>query len=448
MLLDRHKRVETAIYKIQSKFFQKDEMVISRRNITLSNYTNGAVVNLVGGNFFTGFLLLLNADDAFIGLMTAITLIGNLLQVLSPLLLERFTSRKRLLIFIRIFFYLFNIVLIGIIPYLGFTDSGRLAAVLVVQVALSLINAVSAPGFAIWHIKSIPEAIRARYYSMLTISNPIIMYVLILSASAMADRFKATGDALQGLLVLRFIALVFAGLDIYFLFKVKEYPNRQEGEHATIRSILLTPFKEKKYMLTVWISCLWSFTANIPGPFFSIYLLRDLGISYSYINLISMLNIPVLLLLTPFWARRIQHTSWFGTLSVSMGFYIISYLGLSFVNSNTMYLYPVFMIIAFLFSPGINLTFANIPYINIPESNQTRYIGFYLTMNSLAALIATALGRKFILLTAAYRIRLLGAEMQNKQYILLVTAFLMLLAAIAISFLRKKAEGKTGEIQP
>lgn len=443
MPLDYFKKARVAIGTITGKLFLNDEMVSNRRNITLSNYSNGAVGNLVGGNFFTGFLLLLNADDAFIGLVSIIMLAGNLLQIFSPLLLERFSSRKRLLISIRIFIYIFNIVLIGTIPYMGFTNNIKLAMVIVIQLLISLMNALSAPGFAIWHIKSIPENIRAKFFSMLSVTNNIFIYVLVLSASAIADKFKSMGDGLQGLAILRLIALVFMGLDIFFLFKVKEYPNDQDGKKVKITRILLDPFKEKKYLLTVLIACLWTFTANIHGPYYSIYLLKDLGVSYSYINVVNMLNIPIVIILTPIWARRIRRTSWFGTLSISMGFYLISYVGLAFVSANTLYLYPIFMMVAFAFAPGINLTFANIPYINIPQNNQTRYIGFYSSMNTLAALLALAIGRKFMLYTEAVKFKLLGIEMRNKQCIYLLAAFLMLLAAIAISFLRKKAEEKT-----
>jgi Na+/melibiose symporter-like transporter len=278
---------------------------------------------------------------------------------------------------------------------------------------------------------------------MLSVTNNIFVYVLILSASAIADKLKTMGDGLQGLAILRLIALVFMGLDIFFLFKVKEYPNDQDGKRVKISRILLDPFKEKKYLLTVLIACLWTFTASIPGPYYSIYLLKDLGVSYSYINVINMLNIPIVIILTPIWARRIRRTSWFATLSISMGFYLISYIGLAFVSANTLYLYPIFLIVAFAFAPGITLTFANIPYINIPQNNQTRYIGFYSSMNTLAALVALTLGRKFILYTEEVKFRLLGIEMRNKQCIYLLAAFLMLLATIAISFLSKKAQEKT-----
>ena len=61
-------------------------------------------------------------------------------------------------------------------------------------------------------------------------------------------------------------------------------------------------------------------------------------------------------------------------------------------------------------------------------------------MNNFVVLIAVIISRQFILYTAEYKIRLMNFEMQNKQYILLFTSLMMLVAAITISFIRKKAE--------
>ena len=61
------------------------------------NYTANIIANLIGGTFWTGLLLLLNAGDSFIGTVTMISTAANMLQLFSPLILERFPSRRRLL---------------------------------------------------------------------------------------------------------------------------------------------------------------------------------------------------------------------------------------------------------------------------------------------------------------------------------------------------------------
>ncbi len=67
-----------------------------RMRLLACNYTSNVIANLVGGTFWTGFLLLLNADDAFVGTISIICTAANLLQFLMPLILERFPRAERI----------------------------------------------------------------------------------------------------------------------------------------------------------------------------------------------------------------------------------------------------------------------------------------------------------------------------------------------------------------
>lgn len=109
-----------------------------------------------------------------------------------------------------------------------------------------------------------------------------------------------------------------------------------------------------------------------------------------------------------------------------------------------MILYPISVIFSFLIAPGINLVFSNMPYINIPEKDQTNYIGFYSAMNNLAAFLGVLTGKEFIKFTEEIKISVLGIGMQNKQYILLITAAAMLIAVVLIYIIQKRLEKQTG----
>lgn len=420
--------------------FSEDEKAVNRKYIATASYFAEATNNLIGGAFLTGFLLLLNADDAFMGLITMAGLLGNLLQILSPLLLERFVRRKKLLLFSRMTIYFFNIIVIGSVPYLGGGDSAKLTIVVSVILLLNIINAIFAPGFSVWHIKSIPQKVRAGFFSFYRITSGVLVYSVILLSSALVDNFRLRGNELTGLMILRAVAIITACFDLYFQNKIVEYPNVIPEEKASLKSIFLLPFKEKKYLVTVAIACMWSFSANIPGPYFTIYLLKDLNVKYTFLNFINMLNIPVLIFFTPIWSRIIRKTSWFKALYISMGFYIVYYILLCFVNKDTLMLYPFAVIYAFIIAAGINLTFSNIPYINIPAGSQTNFIGFYATMNNFAALLGVMLGRTFIRITEGKIIHVFSVPIQNKQYILFLTAALMTIATVLIYLLQKKVE--------
>jgi hypothetical protein len=411
-------------------FGTKEEYSRNRRNILFSNYAGGIAGNLIGANFFTGLLLLMKADDAFIGLVTMVVMFGNMLQVFSPLLLERFSERKKILIIGRIAIHFFNIIIISVIPLTGYANSLKLAMILVVTLLINIINAMLAPGYQIWHIRSIPTNLRSRYFSFFQITNGVIIYSIILIASRVVDAFKQTGNELTGLLVLRGIALFLAVVDVIFLYRVREYP--VTNRRVRVRDVLLSPFKEKKYLITVAMACLWSFSANIPGSYYSVYLLKDLNISYSFINTVNMLSVPVMMLVMPFWRKRVDTTSWFRALYLSIGLYIVHYIGLALVTGKTLYFYPIFLVYAFLISPGINLVFSNLPFVNMPEENQTNLLGFYAAMNNFAGFLGVSLGRQFITMTESVRLTVGGTVLGNKQLILLLTASLMIVGVLLI----------------
>ena len=119
---------------------------------------------------------------------------------------------------------------------------------------------------------------------------------------------------------------------------------------------------------------------------------------------------------------------------MSIALYALNYLLLGLVNKgNYLWLYPTAQIYAFVLATGINLSFTNIPYINIPRQNQTIYIGFYSTMCNLGALLGVTLGRQFVTMTES--LVLLGAG--NKQLLMYATFLLMAAAAVGIFFLRR-----------
>ena len=63
---------------------------------------------MVGGTFWSGLLLLLNADDSFIGTASMIGTAANMLQLFAPLILERFPRRRTMLTVLRAVMYLID----------------------------------------------------------------------------------------------------------------------------------------------------------------------------------------------------------------------------------------------------------------------------------------------------------------------------------------------------
>lgn len=419
-------------------YVKGDPMSKDRARLLACNYTSNVIANMIGGTFWTGFLLLLNADDAFVGTITMITTAANMLQFIAPLFLERFKQRKKMLTILRGVIYLLNVVFIGVIPLFPVGSQFRLTMVAVSVLLVNVINALIAPGLSIWHVQSVPNNVRQYFYSTVTMTVGAVVAVFNLIGSKVVDVLTAQGLEYIGFSVLRIFAVILCVVELILYSKIKEYPYESSSAKFTVKDLFTEPFKNPKYLFTVAVVFLWCFAANMPGSYYTVYLLRDLEVSYSYITVISMFNIPIVLLLTPFWRKILTKHGWFKTLYMSLAVYLVHYFLLAMVTKQTLFIYPISQIMAYVFAIGINLAFTGIPYVNMPEKNQTVFIGFYSSISNLAALLGVTLGKYFVLFTEEMKLNIFGFMFGNKQALVMVTGIMLIGAAIGIKLIDKK----------
>ncbi|MBE5765904.1 MAG: MFS transporter [Clostridiales bacterium] len=425
-------------------YYEGDPSSKDRFRLLMNSYSGNIVGNLIGGSFYTGLLLLMQADDGFIGLMSMLGTAINMFQMFAPLILERFEKRKKILLTLSAISQTLNILLIGLIPLFPIGHQGQLSVLAVTIVTINLIGIINGPGTSVWHLQSLPPHTRNSYFSLVTLTTGLLTTIVNLTASWVVDSFRANGMEYQGILLLRIIAAAIAAVNLFSVSRIKEYPYENSGKGFSIKDLFIKPFKEKLYLRTIAVLCLWNFTANIPGSYFSIYLLGNLDMSYTYLTLVSSMNIPIVLLFTPIWSKMIRKRSHFTTFYLTMSVYLLNYILQAFVIQETTWLYVVAMFIVCVMGAGINLLMSSIAYVNIPSENQTVHLAFYSTMGNISALLGVTVGREFILATEGINITLLGIEMVNKQYILLLTAGVMIISTICI-FLIQRSLRKHGQ---
>ncbi|MBQ1985996.1 MAG: hypothetical protein II230_06795 [Clostridia bacterium] len=84
--------------RMWKEVFSKEEYGIARKNMILSGIMATLANSLAGGTFYTGFLLAMGIDIVNINVIGLITLVTGFFNMFSPMLLNRFRHRKKLLI--------------------------------------------------------------------------------------------------------------------------------------------------------------------------------------------------------------------------------------------------------------------------------------------------------------------------------------------------------------
>jgi len=433
--------------RIQSKMSTYDEMARNRGKILTENCCANVVNNLVGGNFLTGLLLLMDATTVEIGMISIIANICNTLQIFSPLLLERFRRRKPLLIASRAIIHLVNVVLIGLVAVLPVESQPKVLMILGLQAVLNIVSASTAQGFSIWHMKSIPENVRANYFSINQITSYASLYAFVLLGSFIVDKFKAAGNELNGMLILRAIAILFAVLDLICLSKIIEYPNEENTEKTDLKMIFTAPFKQKRYLISVLVMFLWQVLANTTGSFYTVYLLEEVNLSYSFLNIVGATYVPCVLFLGPLWARVVNRTSWFTAFYSSVFLYALFYVGQGFVTAQWSWLYLVVVVFCNIMAPGINISYANLAYYNLPRQNQTVYLTFASTVACIGALLGTYYATWFRGFADGWVINIFSIPFTTPQIMVSVTGLLLVVLA-AIVYVLDRHDRKLKELEP
>ena len=142
------------------------------------------------------------------------------------------------------------------------------------------------------------------------------------------------------------------------------------------------------------------------------------------------------------WNKFVHKKGWLKALGTALGLYLLPYLFNCLMFKNTAWLYLVSVMYGNLILPGINLCFANLPYLKIPDNNQTSCIAFYNAAAGIAAFVASYLGRSFILATENKVLRVFSMSIVNKQYICLISFGVLLILSAMILFVAHRDQKK------
>lgn len=394
------------------------------RCVMLSDAIISSIISwLTTDIFYTSFLMIYGISLVNIGIITFIPYIACCVGIFSPSLLERFQKRKALLVGGKLLAHTLSVLGITLVPVLVQDPGARTACLVTVILLANLINALMGGGFSVWHLNFIPDEIRADYLlKQTTISSFIGIGISLLSA-VVADMLSASPYANTIIISFRYIAYALGLLDVVLLALPKEYPYARTHSTPRLRDIITMPLSSKPFMLTMLAVFLHTFFSNVPASFVNYYLLNDVGLQYTFVYGINMLYPLILLVLQPVARRLINRYGWLRVLSVSLLIHAPTWAAYACVTAgNYVWLYPTMRIAQHIIGVGLNISYANIVYLNLPPSDQTNYFSFSQLTTSLSAFLGQMTGTALIALIGESAWMLFGMSFSSVQTLLLIQA--------------------------
>lgn len=281
-------------------------------------------VSIFEGAFYTGFFLLsqgflltslglyFNASELILSLAFALPVAFQFFQLFTPFILDRIKSRKKIVVVSSLISRLPWIVL-AVAVSIGLRDAKLfLYMFMISQIALTF----AGNAWNSWIRDLVPENLRGRFFGIRNLGSSLVTIFATLLYSNILD---AVVEPYNYLLVIS-IGLIFGFLSLGLLTIQYEPPSRVFGALAGLKACL----KDANFRKFMFYAFLWNFAIYVSAPYFTLYQIRFLKLSYSIIGFYSILSGAVALPAYYIWGTTVDK---YGSKVVAqIGIFTVSWL--------------------------------------------------------------------------------------------------------------------------
>lgn len=353
------------------------------------SYWDGMGASLMIGltqDYIIPYALALKASVKQIGLLSSLpNLCAALIQLKSADFTERLASRKKIILS-SVFFQALTLLPIMFIPYCMKDNPAVMLIVFVV--IFTGFGAVSLGPWLSLMSEYIPARKRGAYFGWRNRVLGFMVVVSSLSAGVILQLLKH--NVLKGFLIILILALIARVSCCYFLMRMYEPTFKHSHESYFSFYAFLKRAKESNFARFVFFVAGLNFCVNIAAPFFAVFMLRDMKLSYITYTLL-MVTVPITsLLLIQRWGRLADRAGNIRILKFTACF--IASLPLPWI----MYRHPVFLIFVQILGgfawSGFNLCATNFIFDSVSAEKRTRCFSYFNVINGLASSAGALLG--------------------------------------------------------
>ena len=260
-----------------------------------------SVMSGFGDSYISPFALALGANNAQIGLLSSFpSLISPLTQIAGSRLMEKVSRRRLIIISVTLHALMWLPMLVLGLFFMGNLFTSSLPIMLILFYSLyAIFGALAGPAWFSLLGDLIPEHIRGKYISKRNEICGAVALVSMIIAAFVLDFFKTRGFLLIGFSILFLIASIFRLVSAN-LFRKHYYPELklEKGYYFSIWQFIKKAPSNNFGRFVIYVA-LMNLATSIAGPFFAVYMLRDLGFSYAEYMLTNIIASLTTILFLP-----------------------------------------------------------------------------------------------------------------------------------------------------
>jgi MFS family permease len=375
----------------------EEELDAGLRNIVRDGFASQSMATLTGGPFIVALALALGASNIVVGLLAAIPLLAQLIQIPSIYLVERVRVRRALSVSFsstgRAFW-----LLIAVIPLFVLPPGMALVWLLVALLMQSALGAVSSCSWNSWMRDLIPQQRLGAFFGKRMALATAVSVPLGLVAGLGLDYWAGVnpGSALLGYSLLYLCGFLIGMLGVYFISTIPEPRMVVPEEKLEFQQLLVQPFRDGNFRKLVIFLTIWAFAVGFASPFFTVYMLVALQLPLGMVMVLTVLNQLVSVGFLRVWGRLSDRYSNKSVLRLCGPLFMLAVIAWPFTTIPQIEL-PIFPLLIVIHvalgiaTAGVSLASGNIALKLAPAGHATQYLAANSFTNSLAAGIAPLL---------------------------------------------------------
>lgn len=291
--------------KILNEELLEEEMLKAKaRKISVKEGCGYGVSEGFGMSYMTPYALALGATNIHIGLLTSIPYLVGSFSQLETLSVMKNVPRKKIVFISVLVQALLWLALIGIglIYFVFGIDSGSAPLLVIITYTILITaGAFSVPAWTSWMKDIIPERFGSYFGTRGRIIGSVTLISMLLGGFIL-DYFKQT-NLFIGFIILFLLAFIGRSISAYLYTKKYEPPFKAEKNNDLSLWLFLKKIDYGNFGRFTLFKSLMSFAIAIASPFFAVYMLKNLGFSYTTFIIMTISFTIGYLLFLPAWGR-------------------------------------------------------------------------------------------------------------------------------------------------
>lgn len=322
-----------------------------------------AMTTLTGGAFLVAMALLMGASNLQIGLLAALPTFTNIFQLLSIWLVQRYNNRRAIAV-VCAWLARFPLLIAGSLP-LFFSSSASIQLFIFFLFFYYFFGSIAGPSWNSWMKDLVPDKILGTYFAKRSSYTQTLNAILSIILALIVDHIKKKHPEYElTIYAVMFMAAAVTGIIGAFILAGAPEPKSYLAKE-NIFKLFSRPLKDANFRRLLIFNSAWVFALNIATPFFTVFMMKTLGLSLSYIIGLTILSQLCSILTIRIWGAFADRYSNKTIIAIGAPLYIICIIAWCFVGIYSTFWHNLALLVGIHILTGISTAGINLSLTNI-----------------------------------------------------------------------------------